>query len=284
MSKERGDKPSQQGVEGGASAIQCKPRFEGGRATLSDIAELLAEVSCGMSEEEAKRKDQALPEAYRTEAAYLNGMLSSWSHGPSQMLPNQLKFDTTFKSFTRYLIQKAESEVWSIEEEGGAPQFPPRRHGYLFVEKVSDHYTKTVGSQHTRFVEALRVALTAPVKVSQPKNRHKRPGQAKPGPSAGYQIPALPTPDIAEAFSFYRGLKKALGDSKNHHHWLLPARVSEGSPPFPHTWCPLEVAKALLSRGASEGELNKAFLSAAVLKPWLLEWQDARRQRNGFGQ
>jgi len=274
MSKERGDKPSHQGVEGGTSAIQCKSRFEGGRATLSDIAELLAEVTCGMSEEEAKRKDQALPESYRAEAAFLNGVLTSLRQGHSQMLPNQLKFDTTVKSFTRYLIHKAECEMWPIEGEGGAPQSPPQRYGYLFVETVIDHYTKTMGSQHARFVEALRGALTSTVDAAQPKTAFtdKAP------------IRSLPTPVMADAFSFRQGLKDAMSEADAHHRWILPARVHKARRPKPHHWCPIKMAEVLMSRGSSEGELNMAFLKLDVLKPWLFEWQESRRQRNDFGQ
>jgi hypothetical protein len=274
MSKERGDKPSHQGAEGGASAIQCKTRFEGGRGTLSDIAELLAEVSCGMSEEEAKRRDQALPEAYRTEAANLNNMLSSLRHGYSQMLPNQLKFDTTFKTFTRYLIQKADCEMWPIEDEGGAPQSPPQRHGYLFVETVIDHYTKTMGSQHARFVEALQGALTRTVDVLQPKSTFNETAP----------IRSLSTPIMAEAFSFRQGLKDALSDADGNYRWLLPARVHKATRPKPHHWCPLRMAEVLMSRGVSEGELNLAFMTEEALKLWRHEWQESRRERNAFGQ
>jgi hypothetical protein len=274
MSKERGDKPSHQGVEGGTSAIQCKSRFEGGRATLSDIAELLAEASCGMSEEEAKRKDQALPEAYRTEAAFLNGVLTSLRQGHSQMLPNQLKFDTTVKSFTRYLIHKAECEMWPIEGEGGAPQSPPQRHGYLFVETVIDHYTKTRGSQHARFVEALRVALTPTVDAVRPKSALS---EAEPSRS-------LPTSVMAAAFSFRLGLKDALSEADGHHRWLLPARVHKAPRPKPQLWCPLKLAEVLMSRGASEHELHRAFMTEDALKIWRHEWQESRRERNAFGQ
>jgi len=96
----------------------------------------------------------------------------------------------------------------------------------------------------------------------------------------------LTTPKIAEAFDGELGLsagqwRERLGDMPE---WLRPARAANGTAPNPSTWWPLEFARILLNRGAILESLNRKFLNAPTLKPWLQQWQEQRRERNSFGQ
>jgi hypothetical protein len=103
-------------------------------------------------------------------------------------------------------------------------------------------------------------------------------------PIVAAQAAGLPTPQIAEAFSFVLGLKEKLGDV-NNHRWLLPARLTKGNRPTPATWCPLKLADLLVSNGSTnEQPINAAFVSSQALRAWRDEWQEARRERNAFGR
>lgn len=108
---------------------------------------------------------------------------------------------------------------------------------------------------------------------------------------AAAQDPAgrtLKTGELAEAFDGIDGVgadkwRQWLGDLKNHS-WLKPARATIGMAPNPATWWPLKFAELLLERGRPADSLNRAFLTVQALKPWLHDWQEARRERDAFGQ
>lgn len=91
----------------------------------------------------------------------------------------------------------------------------------------------------------------------------------------------LTTPKIAEAFSCVWSGTKALSDPGK---WLLPARRYQGKAPKSSTWCPIALAELLKARGTDDDALKRLFLTEPLLKPWLLEWQTARRELNAFGQ
>ena len=98
----------------------------------------------------------------------------------------------------------------------------------------------------------------------------------------------IETPDIADAFDGVYGQtakqwRDKLGDV-NNHQWVLPARAEKARAPAKATWWPIAFAELLLARGASDESLNRAFLTALKLKPWLPLWQEKRRERNAFGQ
>ena len=98
----------------------------------------------------------------------------------------------------------------------------------------------------------------------------------------------LKTPAIAEAFEGVDGLtakqwSDRLGDL-NNHKWLTPARATQGKAPRPATWWPLKLGEILEARGIPFDALNRLFLNRRALKPWLPAWQEAKRQRNAFGQ
>jgi hypothetical protein len=100
--------------------------------------------------------------------------------------------------------------------------------------------------------------------------------------------PPLSTPRLAEAFDdtdnkSAKQWRRILGDV-NNHHWLLDARADRGTAPRPTTWWPLKFAALLEKRGVTFDSLNRAFLTSPTLKPWLRHWQEARRERNAFGQ
>jgi hypothetical protein len=97
----------------------------------------------------------------------------------------------------------------------------------------------------------------------------------------------LTTRMIADAFNGINQVSAAqwlvwLGDLK-HHGWLIPARAEKRPAPNSATWWPLKLAELLQKRGAEFDALNRCFLNAPALKPWLPAWQDARRERNAFG-
>lgn len=100
--------------------------------------------------------------------------------------------------------------------------------------------------------------------------------------------PPLTTPDIADAFDGIDGQsakqwRDKLGDV-NNHQWLLPARAARAAAPKSATWWPIAFAELLLERGTEADSLNRAFLMVPKLKPWLLLWQEKRRERNAFGR
>ena len=97
----------------------------------------------------------------------------------------------------------------------------------------------------------------------------------------------MATGELADAFDGIMDVtsqqwRKRLGDLSNHP-WLKPARATQTAAPHPATWWPLKFAELLLERNASLESLNRAFL-APQLKPWLTDWQEAKRERNAFGQ
>ena len=96
----------------------------------------------------------------------------------------------------------------------------------------------------------------------------------------------LTTPELADAFDDIEvsaeRWRKRLGDLRNHA-WLALARATATKAPTPASWYPLKFAELLRERGATDDCLNRAFLAPA-LKPWRLKWQEARRERNAFGQ
>lgn len=98
----------------------------------------------------------------------------------------------------------------------------------------------------------------------------------------------LPTGEVADAFDGIAGKtstqwRNTLGDAQNHQ-WVLPARAVQGTAPTASTWWPLKFARLLQDRGATVESLNRVFLAAPKLKPWLHHWQEATRERNAFGQ
>jgi len=98
----------------------------------------------------------------------------------------------------------------------------------------------------------------------------------------------LVTPAIADAFDGIDGLsamqwRGKLGDL-NNHQWLLPALAARGKAPSPSTWWPLKLADLLQGRGVTLDSLNRLFLKAPALRPWLPEWQESKHERNAFGQ
>lgn len=100
--------------------------------------------------------------------------------------------------------------------------------------------------------------------------------------------PPLTTPEIADAFDGIDGQtakqwSDKLGDV-NNHQWLVGARALKVKAPKPATWWPIEFAELLLAREASAESLNRAFSTKPKLKPWMLLWQEKRRERNAFGQ
>ena len=100
--------------------------------------------------------------------------------------------------------------------------------------------------------------------------------------------PPLTTPEIADAFDGIDGLtarqwRDKLGDA-NNHQWVMPARAEKATAPKASTWWPITLAELLVAREASDESLNRAFLTAPKLKPWLPLWQEKRRERNAFGQ
>jgi hypothetical protein len=103
----------------------------------------------------------------------------------------------------------------------------------------------------------------------------------------GQTPPPLTTPELADAFDGVDGQtaqqwRRKLGDVKNHK-WLLPARHEPATAPNAATWWPLLFAELLLARDVSAESLNRVFMTRK-LKPWLLLWQEKRRERNAFGQ
>lgn len=124
-----------------------------------------------------------------------------------------------------------------------------------------------------------------PVPAPPPMSEDFAPDAGEPAQRSAANSPpdrGLDTSAIAEAFSCIDGLRRKLSDA-NNHKWLIPARITQGVPPKPSTWCPLKLAKILLDRGASAEGLSRAFLKEVALKPWLTEWQEAKRERNAFG-
>ena len=114
---------------------------------------------------------------------------------------------------------------------------------------------------------------------------------APPETREGLQVKRTPQPlttrKIADAFADIDGQtaqqwRDKLGDV-NNHRWLLPARAARNSAPRPSTWWPLKFADLLGERGTTHDSLNRAFLGQPALKPWLAEWQEAKRERNAFG-
>lgn len=100
--------------------------------------------------------------------------------------------------------------------------------------------------------------------------------------------PPLTTPEVADAFDGVDGQtakqwRDKLGDV-NNHQWLIEARAQRAAAPRPTTWWPIAFAELLLARGASDESLNRAFVAAPKLRPWLALWQEKRRERNAFGQ
>ena len=100
--------------------------------------------------------------------------------------------------------------------------------------------------------------------------------------------PPLTTPEIADAFDGIDGQtakqwRDKLGDV-NNHRWLIKARAQTAKAPKPATWLPIKFAELLLAREASIDSLNRAFVNAPKLKPWLPLWQEKRRERNAFGR
>jgi len=100
--------------------------------------------------------------------------------------------------------------------------------------------------------------------------------------------PPLTTPDIADAFDGIDGQtakqwRDKLGDV-NNHQWLIDAQAQKATAPKPATWWPIKFAELLRTRDATDESLNRAFLTAPKLKPWLPLWQEKRRERNAFGQ
>ena len=100
--------------------------------------------------------------------------------------------------------------------------------------------------------------------------------------------PPLTTPDIADAFEGIDGQTAKQWRDKlsdvNNHQWLIEARAEKATAPRPTKWWPIKFAELLLARDASAESLNRAFATAPKLKPWLLVWQERRRERNAFGQ
>jgi hypothetical protein len=115
------------------------------------------------------------------------------------------------------------------------------------------------------------------------------PAAVEPAPvSKETTPPLLTTPEIAEAFDGIGGQtakqwRDKLGDV-NNHQWLIDARAQKATAPKPATWWPIKFAELLRTRDATDESLNRAFLTAPKLKPWLPLWQEKRRERNAFGQ
>ena len=115
------------------------------------------------------------------------------------------------------------------------------------------------------------------------------PAAVEPAPvSKETTPPPLTTPDIADAFDGIDGQtakqwRDKLGDV-NNHRWLIKARAQTAKAPKPATWLPIKFAELLLAREASIDSLNRAFVNAPKLKPWLPLWQEKRRERNAFGR
>ena len=135
-------------------------------------------------------------------------------------------------------------------------------------------------------------ALTAPTASTEVVT--KEPAQAKHQAASTFVSPVeapgrtLATPELADAFDGIDEVTAAqwrsrLGDLRKHK-WMRPARATKGRAPNPATWWPLKFAELLHERGTSYESLNRAFLNVAALKPWLPEWQAARRERNAFCQ
>ncbi len=115
-------------------------------------------------------------------------------------------------------------------------------------------------------------------------------GQVKSPPSATMHGPApLTTPKLAEAFANIKGKSaqqwtETLGDV-NNHQWMLPAiAVRSTRKPNPSTWWPIKFAELLSKRNVTFERLDRLFANQPLLKPWMHEWQEARRERNGFGR
>ena len=130
-------------------------------------------------------------------------------------------------------------------------------------------------------VSAGVATMSEPVRTgAEPGNNLDNPAPANP--------PPLTTPDIADAFEGIeeqtaKQWRDKLGDV-NNHQWVVTARAEKGRAPKPATWWPVAFAELLLARDASEESLNRAFITAPKLKPWLPLWQEKHRERNAFGQ
>ena len=145
-----------------------------------------------------------------------------------------------------------------------------------------DTYVAAVGIQVAETLGGPPEAVSMLPPVAEPAPAGAAVGAAVAGPSS------LTTPQIADAFDGIGGLSAKewsdkLGDV-NNHQWLLPARAARGSAPRPSTWWPLRFADLLEKRGTTHDSLNRAFLGQPALKPWLAEWQEAKRERNAFGE
>ena len=138
--------------------------------------------------------------------------------------------------------------------------------------------------------EAARVPINDGATVHA-KHAEPAPADAPPETREGLQVKRTPQPlttrKIADAFADIDGQtaqqwRDKLGDV-NNHRWLLPARAARNSAPRPSTWWPLKFADLLEERGTTLDSLKQAFLHQPALKPWLAEWQEAKRERNAFG-
>jgi len=146
---------------------------------------------------------------------------------------------------------------------------------------------------------AYRINWAVPPELDMTPKPQAPPAPATSNPPAAIKSPAgdnsanapeatltLTTPKIAEAFDGEGGLSAAQWREKlaDMPEWLRSARASTGAAPNPSTWYPLEFARILLTRGATDESLNRRFLKVSTLRPWRQKWQDERRERNAFGQ
>lgn len=271
-----------------ASGATIKRRFDGDFGTVAAVAEVLAEVSCRTTREQARHDDattyDSLTELGKIEARSLNRI---YSHYAGRNLSNRASdFADSQQAMASSILSIASQEGWLITDSNGLPQVPPRTFGHIDARKVRDWFAQARARNHADYARALSAALgesQSEVPSSKPGDPAASDVATKPQRPVEDARPALETGDVAMAFSFVPKLQRALGDV-NNHRWVLPARVRPGSQPTPATWCPLELAKVIVLRKGHESELNRAFLDNPVLRQWRSAWQEARKERNVFGQ
>lgn len=271
-----------------ASGVTLQHRFDGHFGTVAAVAEVLAEVSCRTTRDQARHDDAttyaSLTDLGKIEARSLDRIYNHYAgRNPSNRASD---FAESQQAMAASILSIASQEGWLITDSNGLPQVPPRTFGHIDARKVRDWFAQARARNHAEYARALSAALgelQSEVPSSKPGDLTASDVATKPQRPVGDTRPTLTTSEVAMAFSFLPKLQRALGDV-NNHRWVLPARVRPGSQPTPAAWCPLELAKVIMLRKGHESDLNRAFLENPVLRQWRPAWQEIRKERNAFGQ
>jgi hypothetical protein len=140
-------------------------KFNDGTGKLSDFASFLAEVACGMSREQARKRDQddfnAMTDTEQVEWHYNDRILSG--SGLNRPPPKQWRFDVVQKAFLRHFIRTAQKNGWEVTDEWGVDLDPPTGQGYVDVRLVHDLYAGEKSRKKARLAEGLRSLLSNPI-------------------------------------------------------------------------------------------------------------------------